>query len=37
MIEIEIDKNTNIEMIEDLYSESLGYKQMPELLCKDNN
>ena len=37
MIEIEIDKNTNIEMVEDLYSESLGHKQMPELLCKDNN
>ena len=26
LIEIEIDKNTNIEMVEDLYNDSLGVK-----------
>lgn len=30
MIEIEIDKNTNIEMIEELYNDSLGIKQESE-------
>ena len=39
MLEIEIDKRTNHEMMIDLHFEAMGVKQMPEegLLCQDLN
>jgi hypothetical protein len=39
MLEIDVDKNTNQEMMVDLYNESLGFVQKSELdsECLDSN